>query len=161
VIRLRFVRGRSAISNAIIARSGICMPFTPSHVEAVSEDGQHYIGQHIDGGLLARPAGYDGAAPEDELFLDLPATDEQTTAFYAYMTRMIGMPYDWRAIINFVGTFNVHVKDHAICSAIITLALRTKGCEWFPSRLPLCVPAHNIDPRDLLLMISAIVEVPH
>ncbi len=39
---------------------------------------------------------------------------------------------------------------------LITLALRE--CNWFA--YPLAAPAHLIDPRDLLLMISSRMQVP-
>ena len=160
MIRLRFVKGSALESKAIELREGTAMPFTPSHVECVRPDGK-YVGQHMDGGMQAREPGYDNAKPSDELFLDLPATDDQAAAFYAYVEASIGEPYDWKAILDFALPVNWHQKFHAICSAKMTLALRTKGCEWFPSRLPLCVPAHDISPRDLMLILSAIVEVHH
>ena len=159
MIRLRFVEGTAIDSEMIELRGGTCMPFTPSHVECVSRDGTKYIGQHLDGGMQARPIGYD--APARDLILELPATGEQTAAFYAYVEASIGEPYDWAAIVGFALPGHHHTKFHAICSAKMVLALRTRGCEWFPSRLPLCAPAHCIDPRDLMLILSAIVEVPH
>src|ERR1700761_4060141 len=58
VIRLRFVRSKGFVSDAIALHEKTCMPFTPSHVECVTPDGK-WLGQHIDGGMLARPAGYD------------------------------------------------------------------------------------------------------
>lgn len=158
-IRLRFVQGAAVESWLIEFREGTSMPIRPSHVECVSLDGKSYIGQHMDGGMKARPAGYDGADPAHELFVDLPATDEQTKAFYDYVEASIDQPYDWQAIIGFVAPGHHHLKMHAICSAKMVLALRTKGCEWFPSRSALTAPAHCIDPRDLLLMISCIVPI--
>jgi hypothetical protein len=38
-------------------------------------------------------------------------------------------------------------------------ALRSKGCEFF--KWPLTVPFHHISPRDLLLILSTHVEIPH
>jgi hypothetical protein len=160
VIRLRFVAGADLESDAIEFREGTCMPIIPSHVECVRPDGK-YVGSHADGGFLARDPGYDGATPSQELFLDLPCTQDQHDAFYAYIEASIGELYDWAAIPGFAMPGHHHTKFHAICSAKMTLALRTKGCEWFPSRAPLCVPAHCIDPRDLLFGLSMIIEVPH
>jgi hypothetical protein len=156
-IKLRFVGGNAFISEMIELREGTCMPFPPSHVECVSLDGKWHIGQHIDGGMLKRPAGYD--LPCKELFLDLPATDEQTKGFYDYIEQSIGEPYDWEAILGYVVPGHFHLTNHAICSAKMDLGLRKVN--WYPSKLPLCVPAHCLDPRDLLLILSAIIEVPH
>lgn len=160
MIRLRFVAGNDNVSLAIILRSQVCMPFTPSHVECVTPDGK-YLGQHARGGMSSRDPGYDHDYLHHELFVDLPATQDQTDAFYAYMIGALGEPYDWKAIVSFALPFNFHVFGHAICSAKVTLGLRTKGCEWFPSGVPLAVPAHLISPRDLLFALSAIVEIPH
>jgi len=158
MIRLRFVAGTDDISLAIIARSQVCMPFCPSHVECVTPAGK-YLGQHFDGGMQARDPGYDKSYLAHELLLDLPSTQEQADAFYAYMNASIGEPYDWKAILDYALPVNWHVFNHAICSAKTELGLRSKNCEWL--RWPVTVPAHLISPRDLLLMISCMIEVPH
>jgi hypothetical protein len=41
----------------------------------------------------------------------------------------------------------------------MVLALRAKGCEYFP--MPLVVPAHHISPRDLFLILSSHVQIDH
>jgi hypothetical protein len=156
MIRLRFVEGDSIESDLIEYREGTCMPIVPSHVECVHAG--KYIGQHISGGMRARDPGYD-APFRGEAFVDLPATTEQQDAFYKAVYDSIGEPYDWTAILGFMGPGHHHEKFHAICSAKMVMLLR--HINWFPSRAPLCVPAHNIDPRDLLLILSAIVEIPH
>jgi hypothetical protein len=70
------------------------------------------------------------------------------------------MPYDWVSILGFVLTeVHLHTVGSLICSAIMTAALRTKGCEYFA--MPLTVPFHKISPRDLLLMLSSHVEISH
>jgi hypothetical protein len=158
MIRLRFVAGRDDISLAIIARSQVCMPFCPSHVECVTPDGK-FVGQHFHGGMQARDPGYDKSYLANELFVDLPATPEQTDAFYAFVEARIGQPYDWKSIIDYALPVNLHVFNHAICSAGMFLGLRAPGCTWF--RWPVTVPAHLISPRDLLLMLSTHVEIPH
>lgn len=160
MIHLRFVRSSGFLSAAIVLREGLCMPFTPSHVECVSPDGLTYIGQHIDGGMLARSTDYDRATTTHEAFVDLPADDAQTAAFYAAAHASIGEPYDWKAIAGFgpfPADFHFHAKLHAICSAKMFLLLR--GCGWFAN--PVAVPAHCIDPRDLLLILSTHVLINH
>ena len=160
MIRLRFVTGNDLTSAAIRLQAGICMPFTPSHVECVSQDGASYIGQHFDGGMQARPAGYDAATLLHEAFVDLPCTPDQEAAFYAYVHSRIGAPYDWQSILSFIDpAWNLHALMHLICSAEMTAGLRTKGCEWF--RHWLTVPFHHISPRDLFLVLSSHVEIDH
>lgn len=152
--RLRFVAGTGIISEAIIAQSKTAMPFTPSHVEA-EIDGA-LIGAHIDGGIQSRPIGYDKNETLHELFIDLIATEEQNEMFNQFMRSKIGEAYDWHAIIGFIIPEHFHTPNTAICSAIATLGLR--ACKWL--EWPVAAPAHLISPRDLLLMISARMEVP-
>lgn len=156
-IRLRFVQGTGIVSRLIMAQEKTAMPFTPSHVEAVTPDGLH-LGAHVDGGVLKRQPGYDGGDLAHELFLDLAATDAQHDAFYSFLDAHIGEPYDWRAIVGFIVPDHEHIKDHVICSALMALALRNMRAPWFP--FPLAAPAHLIDPRDLLLMLSGMLQVP-
>ena len=159
-MKLRFVAGTGIISQAIIAQSKTAMPFTPSHVEAVSADGLSYIGAHISGGIQSRPKDYDAGQFAHELFLEpVPnVTDHycQDQMFDLFMKTKIGEPYDWHAIVGFIIPEHFHTPNTAICSAVCTLALR--ACGWL--QWPVAAPAHLISPRDLLLMISARMEVP-
>jgi hypothetical protein len=161
-IALRFVRSKGWSSDAIVLREKTCMPFTPSHVECVTPDGK-WLGQHEDGGMQARPAGYDHDQVDIidgrrcEIFVELPCTQEQHDAFYAAANSAIGEPYDWEAILGFAVTWHEHQKFHAICSAKMLLLLRT--CNWF--KWPIVVPAHLVDPRDLMLILSTHVEIAH
>jgi hypothetical protein len=162
-ITLRFVRSKGFSSDAIVLREQTCMPFTPSHVECVTPEGT-WLGQHSDGGMQARDAGYDhddvvimNDSRRCELFVELPCTKEQYGAFYAKATASIGEPYDWKAILGFAVSWHEHEKFHAICSAKMLLLLR--ACDYF--RWPVVVPAHLVDPRDLLLMLSTHVKIDH
>jgi hypothetical protein len=152
---IRFVQGTSYVSRLIIAQEKTSMPFPPSHVEAVMPDGR-WLGAHIDGGVQARDPGYDKGAIAHELFLTLPAAPEQDAAFYVFLEKHIGEPYDWHAILGFILPKHEHTSGHAICSALIALSLR--ACEWF--QWPLAAPAHLISPRDLLVIISGRLAVP-
>jgi hypothetical protein len=158
-IRLRFVEGQGITSDLIELREMTCMPIIPSHVECVDPIDGKYIGQHADGGMMARDPGYDSPF-KGECFVDIPCSNEQADKFYAAARSSIGQPYDMNAILGFVLPGHFHAKFSAICSAKMFLLLRDVA-DWFPSHVPLCVPAHCIDPRDLLLIISAIVEVRH
>lgn len=164
MIRLRFVTSDDLVSRLIRAQAGVSMPFTPSYTEALSQDGASYIGAHIDGGILARPAGYDANklmtlpdGSKSERIVSLPCLPEQETAFYAFAQSKIGKPYDWKSIISFEIPGNLHDFEHLICSAFMVAALR--ACEYFPK--PLTVPFHRISPRDLFLILSSHVEIPH
>jgi hypothetical protein len=158
MIRLRFVTGNDPLSALIRLQGGICMPFTPSHVEAVSQDGLSYIGQHFKGGMQARPVGYDAGKVKAEKIVDLAASDIEETAFYDFLMAKIGQPYDWKSIISFMDpAWNLHEVNHLICSAMMTAALR--ACGFFP--MPLTVPFHHISPRDLFLILSSHVQIDH
>lgn len=152
MIRIRFV----TCSDAISATIRLAENFWASHVEAVTPAGL-YLGAHADGGVQSRPVGYDSKTLQRELFVDLPATDQQTSDFYAYLESRIGEPYDFDAILGFVLRRDVHAKDHAICSALQVLA--TRKCGWF--NYPLSQHAHEISPRDYLLMLSGQVNIPN
>lgn len=164
-IILRFVRSKGFSSDLIVLHEKTCMPFPPSHAECVTPDGR-WLGQHIDGGMQAREAGYDHdqvvILPDGrraEIFVNLPVTQGQADAFYKYMIDSIGQPYDWEAIIGFADPRHHHLPFTAICSAKCALGLRAKGCEYFP--WPLAAPAHLVDPRDLLLILSSHVQIDH
>jgi hypothetical protein len=163
MINIRFVRSKGFTSDMIVLREKTCMPFTPSHTECVTPEGK-WLGQHSDGGMQAREPGYDHddvAIMKDgrrcEIIVPLPCTQAQADAFYAAATAAIGEPYDWKAIVGFGVTFHEHQKFHAICSAKMLLLLR--ACGYFP--WPIVVPAHLVDPRDLFLILSTHVEIPH
>jgi hypothetical protein len=158
-ITLRFCTDDSAASKLIALQAGISMPFTPIHVEALSRDGQHYVGQRLDGGMQARPVGYDKDEPghKDKLVVIICSQDKYN-AFHGLCEQHIGDAYDWRAIVSFIDLMdNLHTPHTSICSAIMTLALRAANV--FP--WPLTVPAHHISPRDLFLILSTHVEIDH
>lgn len=163
MIELRFAQGTDFASELIIDRENICMPFIPSHVETVmpawSKHPGAWAGQRAGTGMQPRPAYYDAPKTAHQLFLKLPSTDEQEHAFYDFVEGKFGAEYDWKAILDYALPMNLHIRDHAICSAIMHLALR--AADWYPSHAPSAVPAHLIDPRDLLFGLSLIVLVPH
>lgn len=164
-IRIRFVTADDMVSKLIRLQAGVSMPFTPSHTEALSQDGQFYIGAHYEGGVKARPVGYDAASlmtlpdgSKSERIVTLPCTAEQEAAFYAFVHSKIDEPYDWKSIFGFVAPdLHTHLLDHIICSAFMGDGCRT--AKIFP--WPMTVPFHHITPRDLLLILSTHVEIPH
>ena len=153
---IRFVQGCEITSQLIAAQEKTAMPFTPSHVEALTPDGGFYLGSMTDRGVQKRPVGYDKGNINHELLLPVDATAEQDAAFWKFLESKIGEPYDSPAIFGFIIPVHEHLLNHAICSALITLALR--ACKWFA--FPLAAPAHLIDPRDLLLLLSGRMKIP-
>lgn len=170
-ITLRFVLHEGIAGDVIAWREGVCMPFAPCHAECVMPDGLHHLGQFgesHDGqpaGMQVRRHGYDDGQirtlPDGrlcDLWVDLPCTVEQSDAFYAAADASLGEPYDWDAIFGFAPIpIRMHERNHTFCSAKMFLLLRK--CGWL--RWPVTVPAHDIDPAMLLLMLSVLVEVPH
>jgi hypothetical protein len=158
-VTIRFATDDSTASNFIKLQAGICMPFTPVHVEALSRNGECYIGQHLDGGMQARPIGYDKDEPgrRDKL-VPISCSQDEYDAFHRYCESHLGDAYDWKAIVSYIDLMdNMHTARASICSAIMTLALRAASI--FP--WPLTVPAHHINPRDLFLILSTHVEIDH
>ena len=160
-IVLRFVTQLDDHLSALIRfQAGVCVPFTPSHVEALSIDGKSYIGQHMEGGMRARPVGYDSAHKIQEILVHLPATEAQYNSFYNHIEGRIGAPYDWKSIVSFIDpAWNLHEKMHEICSSEIVWGLRADPAPYF--LWPLTVPFHHISPRDLFLVASSHVQIPH
>lgn len=158
-MKIRFVQGdphKSIISFDIEARENVAMPFPPSHVEALSRDGAHYIGAHIDGGVRLREIGYDLATTRDELILDLCTSQDQDRLFHDYTESKLGEPYDWSSIVDYIMPVNWHQYNHVICSAFMTLALRKSNYfQW-----PLPWPTHLTSPRDLFGLIGAKMQIP-
>lgn len=156
MIRIRFVTSDDTISSMIRLQAGVCMPFTPSHTEALTQDGKFYIGAHIDGGIQARPVGYDKFLHEK--IVEIPCSQSQETAFYGFVHSKIGEPYDWKSILSFVDPeINLHTQNHLICSAMMTAALR--ACDYF--QWPLTVPFHHVSLRDLFLILSSHTQINH
>ena len=157
-IVIRFVAEKGLLARFIRFQAGVAMPFTPNHVESVSPDGQWYYGEHARGGLLKRAKGYDAARLKAEFFVEIPCSQVQADAYYSYLESNLGMPYDWRSIVSFVfPLWNLHGRGELICSAITAAAMRAgKVLPW-----RLTVPFHHISPRDVLLMCSVLVDVPH
>jgi hypothetical protein len=163
-IKIRFVTGNDLASRFIRLQAGVAMPFTPSHVEALTQDGKNFLGAHAEGGVALRPVGYDADqlltlpdGSKSELIVSLLCSDEQETEFYKFAEAKLGEQYDWKAILGFVDPAHEHELNHIICSAFITQCLR--ACRYFPA--PLVVPFHRVSPRDLFLVLSSHVEIPH
>lgn len=144
VARLRFVTDGSNLLAEAIRFDTMAIV---SHVEAILPD--CIIGAYGNG-VVAQAFDFDTGSTS-QIFVDIQLWSRELNEWRAYLKGMIGTPYDYAAIAGFVTHTDQHEKNHVICSALQTLALRHVG---FFSR-PLFEPAHMISPRDLLLMLSA------
>jgi hypothetical protein len=147
-MRLRFVTCNDPLSKMIRDREGEGTPFTPSHVELVVAEG--YLGAHYDGGVQIRPVGYDKALLLNELFVTVPLTTDGDAAAEKYARGKIDAPYDWAAILDFVLPTDLHLEDHVICSAFMTLTAEAGSAFAYP----LAKPAHAVSPLDLMFWFS-------
>lgn len=150
MITLRFVTCSDPVSAAIrVGEYG----FWASHAEALMPDGTLF-GAHYDGGVQARPKGYDAATMQRELYVQLPCPGSVEDNFLGFLRAQLGKPYDLEAIAGLVAGRDWRSPDSWFCSELQAAALESAG--YF---LPLAAGAAKITPRDLLLIVSATVRV--
>jgi hypothetical protein len=155
-VRLRFVDTNDSLVSRVIR--GAELGFAYSHVEAVTPDGQ-YLGALSDGGVQSRPSTYDTTWTR-QLFVDVPATDQQSAAFFGFLHSKIGLPYDFAAIAEMAdGVLTGEAPDWTaanayICSALQTAALLTAGLiKSAPATVRLATP------RDVLVACAALTPI--
>jgi hypothetical protein len=164
MIHIRFVTGSDFISNAIRIgeRDGWA-----THAEVVMPDGT-LLGAHIDGGVQARPAGYDKTKMTRELIVELSfgnfvdivgsgrqdAIDRMEDAFYTFLRAQLGKPYDVSAIAGLALDRDWRLADSWFCSELVAAAL--EQCDYLPK---LSAADNHISPRDLLLVLSGRVPI--
>jgi hypothetical protein len=157
MIRLRFVDSSDVVSR-IIKMGELGIPY--QHVEAVTADGL-YLGAHMQGGVEARAVGYDAGTFAHELFVELPASDAQTTAFYGFLDAQLGKLYDNEAILTLAEGFATdkapnlpEITTAWICSALQMAALIAAGvAKSAPQSVRLTTP------RDVLAIAGALTLV--
>jgi hypothetical protein len=150
MIKVRFATCNDAISAAIrFAEYG----FWASHAEAVMPDGT-LLGAHYDGGVQARPAGYDEALLLRQQIAELPCPEATEQRFHDFLRAQLGKPYDIEAIGALVARHDWREPDSWFCSELIAAAL--ENCGYL---LPLAADVSKIMPRDLLLIVSARVPL--
>lgn len=129
-----------------------------SHVDSILPDGR----------LLGARYGKDGAAapgvqmrnPDYEVFnrklaIELPTTDEIEVAYYGFLHEQIGKPYDMTAILGFVSGRDWMEGDSWYCSELVAAGLVESG-----GLHAMSAPANKITPSELLLVCSALIEIP-
>lgn len=92
VIRVRFIRGKGFISDAIAHLTGSLF----SHVEFGTPEGT-WIGAHIGGGIQERAADY--CKPRLEYVYEIPCTAKQHKEALAWMRSRIGTKYNVADIV--------------------------------------------------------------
>jgi hypothetical protein len=152
-IRLQFVLG-SALPSRLIAWYGEGYGGY-SHVDGVLSDGR-LLGARNDA-VGGQPPGTHIRRPEYEKWvkravMTLDATDAEYADWEASLRAKIGTPYDRASIIGFITGESQHADGHWICSALQVNALQHIKRVPFP--LP--VPAHQITPNSLLLIVATI-----
>jgi hypothetical protein len=120
-----------------------------SHVEAVMPNGS-IIAALIGEGVVRKPADYDKTSTS-QIFVDVAMSSYALDLWMGYLESRLHRPYDMDAIVGIALHLNWRQRGGFICSMLQTLALR-QACT-FP--VPLSEPAHEVTPRDLLLMLSA------
>lgn len=121
--------------------------FWCSHVEA--KIGDKLIGAHFSGGVAARPIGYDASTLKREQYVEIPATDDETKAFEAFMLAQVGKPYDVGAILALVMQRDWRNPAKWFCSELVAAGL--EQCK----RLPTLPDTLNlIMPRDVMMIVS-------
>jgi hypothetical protein len=153
-IAVQFVASRSFGADLIELYSH--SPY--SHVDAVLADGQllgarsETIGK-IPPGVQVRPADYEAFTVRRRV--ELPATDLQATAFFAFLHGQLGKPYDQRAIAAFASGRDWRTPDAWFCSELVAAAMEAAGIfQW-----RLLDVASKIDPGDLALACSVLVNL--
>jgi hypothetical protein len=169
VVKIRFCRDKGWQYTVVAWRGLRCMPFTPTHVEAETPQnsllGMH--GKPHDGfpaGMVERKVGYDYdhiyVMPDGrrcDITVEVPCTKAQEDAFYAFLRKSIGEPYDWLAPWTFLFGGHHHSKFHSTCAAKIHMAFRESGI----FRWPTSKPANEYEPADIMDVLSHLVEIPH
>ena len=144
-IRLRFTTSRLGMFGRLIRWR--TMSYV-SHVEGVLADGA--IIAALSEGVRHKAGDYDTTSTS-QVFVDVLAPEESRKKWEAYLWSRVGRPYDWDAIAGVALHLDWRRPGGFICSMLMALSLREAGV----FRKPLSERAHEITPRDLLLVLSA------
>lgn len=156
-VQIQFSRQGDPISSGIAWFGG--SPF--SHVDAVIPPGLSWapegwlIGARSDR-VGGKPAGVQVRPPDYAKFaarvrFSVPATDAQEGAFYDFLHKQVGKPYDRSAILGFVTGRNWRKDGQWICSEVISRA--GEMSTLFPF---LYLAANKITPGSCALAYSAV-----
>lgn len=159
LIAIDFLWG-TAFSSRLIGWFGV--PQGPSHCASVLQDGRYLDAR--DGKIAGVPAGVRIRKPETEDFVKKQrATLQVTSAEYddweANLRAKVTTNYDRSAILGFLEGKSMHTAGEWICSALAINAVQHISRKWTPPHLgyvpyPLPVPAHEISPASVMLIIA-------
>jgi len=132
-----------------------------AHVDVVMEDGtllgarndsMESDGVQIPAGVRIRPRSYlDGV---EKLQVYIPVPRPVSEKFYSFCLAQVGKDYDTTAIAGFVAGRDWSEPDSWFCSELVAAGLMESG---FIHKL--AAPANKIAPDDLLLVVSAFVDI--
>jgi len=150
MITLRFVGGNDTIAELIRAGS---YGYWATHTEALMPEGT-LLGAHFDGGVMARPRGYDADKFDREEYVQLVAIRSIEDAFHTFLRSQLGKLYDMEVIeaiaaSALIGERDWRTPDSWICSELIAAAL--EACGWLPK---LATDINHLTPRDVRLILS-------
>jgi hypothetical protein len=120
-----------------------------SHVDF--DNGGWLYGARLDG-VWARGPEYARFTHTERVVI--PASGDERLRFTNFLSKQIGKPYDWRAIVGFAFNRNWRHPDSWFCSELIAAALEHANIVRFAT------PANRITPNDLYLVASTLVEAP-
>jgi len=98
------------------------------HCEALSRDGQHWIGAHALTGVEPRPLNW--CEPTRERRYAIPVTQGEYEAAMAWLEAKVGEPYNYADILGMALGVRMGASEHEIvCSALMTEWL-IAGSQW-------------------------------
>src|SRR5579871_2988887 len=91
-----------------------------------------WLGAHAEGGVQARPAGYDAADHPQAIILDLACPPWVDDSFHAFLRAQVGKPYDMGVIYQIaaspiLGQRDWREADSWICSELQAAAIEASG----------------------------------
>jgi hypothetical protein len=146
-ITLQFVTTNALLSRAI----GLFERAWVSHVDSVMADGRLLGAQNV-GGVQIRPPNYEKFSWVERV--TIPVTLAQEKAYWEFLQKQIGKPYDTLAIVGFVFNRDWRSPDAWFCDELVAA-----GLEHADVVHKLAPEVNRLDVRDLYLVVSAIAPV--
>lgn len=97
-----------------------------SHCEALSRDGESWIGAHAVTGVETRP--FDWCKPTRERVYALPVTDAEYETAMGWLEAQVGIPYNYLDILGLAIHVRIGASEHEmICSACMLAFIMMGG----------------------------------